>query len=70
MRNWILISTIVVGLAGTVRATEPDPKELAAKGYATFKTVLAGDEAKLPEAIRYMEESRRADDTNVGNLYT
>jgi len=69
MRNWILISTIVVGLAGTVRATEPDPKELAAKGYATFKTVLAGDEAKLPEAIRYMEESRRADDTNVGNLY-
>src|SRR6266446_2413204 len=70
MKNWILMSTILVGLtAGSLMATEPDAKELAAKGYATFKGVLAGDEAKLPEAIGYMEESRKADGANVANLY-
>jgi len=70
MKNWILISAIAITLAaGTVTATEPDAKELAAKGYATFKAVLAGDEAKLPEAIGYMEESRKADGANVSNLF-
>ena len=70
MKNRFLISAVAIGLAvGTVMATEPDAKELAAKGYATFKGVLAGDEAKLPEAIRYMEESRSADGSNVSNLF-
>ena len=70
MRYWILVSIVTVGLAaGTLRATEPDAKELAAKGYAAFKNVLEGDQAKLGEAIRYMEDSRKADGTNVHNLF-
>lgn len=72
MRTWILISisvlTIVLAV-GTLSATEPDAKELAARGYSTFKAVLSGDEAKLPEAIRYLEESRAADEKNVDNLF-
>src|SRR5262245_4404320 len=47
----------------------PDAKELAQKGYNTFKQVLAGDEAKLPDAIRYMEEARGLDEKYVPNLY-
>jgi tetratricopeptide (TPR) repeat protein len=50
-------------------ATAPDSKELAQKGYTTFKAVLAGDEAKLPDAIRYMEEARTLDEKYVPNLY-
>jgi tetratricopeptide (TPR) repeat protein len=70
MRTLILISLTTIVLAvGTLTATAPDAKELAQKGYTTFKQVLAGDEAKLPEAIRYMEEARNADDTYVPNLY-
>jgi LytTr DNA-binding domain-containing protein len=49
--------------------TGPDSKELAKQGYNLFKDVLAGDEAKLPEAIRQMEEARKADETYVPNLY-
>ena len=52
MRNWILISMVMVALAaGTLRATEPDAKELAAKGYSAFKNVLEGDVSKLAEPI-------------------
>jgi tetratricopeptide (TPR) repeat protein len=70
MRTSILISLLAITLAGgTLKATGPDATELAKKGYATFKEVLAGDEARLPEAIRYMEESRAADETYVPNLY-
>jgi tetratricopeptide (TPR) repeat protein len=56
----ILITTFV---------TATDSKELAQKGYSTFKEVLAGDEAKLPEAIRYLEEAKAGDETNIPNLY-
>jgi tetratricopeptide (TPR) repeat protein len=70
MRTSILISLLAITIAGgTLKATGPDAKELAKKGYATFREVLAGDEAKLPEAIRYMEESRAAEETYVPNLY-
>jgi tetratricopeptide (TPR) repeat protein len=70
MRIRILISLLTVTLtAGTLRATGPDAKELAQKGYSTFKEVLAGDEAKLPDAIRYMEQARSADENHVPNLY-
>lgn len=70
MRNWILISIVTVGLAaGTSAARGSNAKELAAKGLDVFHEVLGGDEAKLPEAIRYMEESRTADDKNIDNLY-
>src|SRR5687767_2558797 len=70
MRNWILISIVTVGLAAaSLSAMEPDPKELAAKGYGAFLTVLTGDQAKLPEAIGYMQEARKADETNVDNLF-
>lgn len=70
MRNWITISVLVIGMAvGTLSAGEPDAKELAAKGYSTFKNVLSGDEAQLPEAIRYMEDSQKADGTYLPNLY-
>jgi hypothetical protein len=31
-------------------ASAPDAKELAQKGYTTFREVIAGDEAKLPDA--------------------
>jgi len=70
MQKWIFISIVTIALAaGTLLATGPDGKELAQKGYSTFKEVLAGDEAKLPEAIRLLEESRKADETYVPNLY-
>ncbi len=70
MRTWILISIVAIGVAvGTLSATEPDAKELAQRGYSLFKNVIAGDEAKLPEAIRYMEEARAADGTYVPNLF-
>ena len=70
MRTWILIFIVTLAVAvGTLSAREPDAKELAQKGYASFKDVLAGDEAKLPEAIRFMEEARKADETYVPNLF-
>ncbi len=70
MRYWILIGILTVSIAaGTLTAVEPDAKELAAKGYTTFKYVLAGDQAKLPEAIRYMEEAREADPAYIDNLF-
>jgi hypothetical protein len=70
MRTWILISLVLItAAAGTLTATGPDARQLAQQGYSTFKQVLAGDEAKLPEAIRLMEESRAADGTYVPNLY-
>src|SRR5437773_7720540 len=50
-------------------AAAPDAKELAQKGYTTFKQVLAGDEARLPDAISYMEQARSLDEKNVPNLY-
>ena len=68
MRIWILIGAIVVTV-GTLSAAGTDSKELAQKGYSTFKEVIAGDEAKLPDAIRYMEDARNADDTYVANLF-
>jgi tetratricopeptide (TPR) repeat protein len=54
---------------GTMTATPPDAQELAKKGYNLFKDVLSGDEAKLPDAIRYMEEARSAEETYVPNLF-
>jgi tetratricopeptide (TPR) repeat protein len=70
MRTWILIPMLMIGVtAGTLKATEPDAKELAQRGYAIFKTVISGDEAKLPEAIQLMEEARKADETYVPNLF-
>jgi tetratricopeptide (TPR) repeat protein len=70
MRTLILISiaTIVVAVA-TLAAEGPDTKELAQKGYSTFKDVLAGDEGKLPEAIRELELAKAADEKYVPNLY-
>src|SRR5207237_642918 len=70
MRIWILIGLLAGTFTpGTMRATAPDAKELAQKGYSAFKEAVAGDEAKLPAAIRYMEESRSADEGYVPNLY-
>jgi tetratricopeptide (TPR) repeat protein len=70
MRTWILIVVVTVAVAaGTLTARESDSKELAKKGYSAFREVLAGDEAKLPEAIRYLEEARKADETYVPNLF-
>jgi tetratricopeptide (TPR) repeat protein len=67
---WIAIAIVSIGLAvGALNAAEPDGKALAQTGYAMFKEVLSGDEAKLPEAIRNMEEARKADETYVPNLY-
>lgn len=50
-------------------AAGSDARELAQKGYTTFKEVLAGDEAQLPDAIRYMEQARSLDEKYVPNLY-
>lgn len=70
MRTWILISMLTTAVTvGTLTATEPDAKELAQRGYTAFKAVIAGDEAKLPAAIEYMENARKADETNVANLF-
>src|SRR5262249_5296492 len=70
MRTWLLILTAGLLLyVATFSPREPDPKELEQKGYSAFKEALAGDEAKLAEAIRYMEQARNADDTYVPNLY-
>src|SRR5262245_57194836 len=70
MRKWILIPVVLAAVAvATVKATAPDGKELAQKGYVAFKMVLTGDHAKLPEAIRLMEEARQAEESYVPNLY-
>ncbi len=70
MRYGVLITIMSIALAaGVMKAAEPDAKELAQKGYTTFRMVLAGDEAKLPEAIRYMEEAQSADATDANNLF-
>jgi len=70
MRTWILISLAMVTLAAsTLVATGPDARQLAQQGYSAFKQVIAGDEAKLPEAIRLMEQARAADEAYVPNLY-
>ena len=62
MRSWILVSIVTTALAaGTLTAREPNAKELAARGYAAFQAVLTGDPSRLPEAIRDMEEARKAD---------
>ena len=73
MRTWILISLVAITLVATtltaLTATEPDARQLAQQGYSAFKQVLAGDEGKLPEAIRLMEQAQAADGTYVPNLY-
>jgi tetratricopeptide (TPR) repeat protein len=70
MGKWVLISIVMVVLAaGTLAATESDPKELAQKGYSAFKSVLEGDHARLADAIRFMEEARGADEKYVPNLF-
>jgi tetratricopeptide (TPR) repeat protein len=70
MRNWILISIVAIVLSiGVVGAAQQDARQLTAKGHSVFMEVLGGDESKLPEAIRYMEEARELDPTNVNNLY-
>jgi tetratricopeptide (TPR) repeat protein len=48
---------------------EGDSKQLAQKGYTAFREVLSGDEAKLPDAILYLEQAKASDETNVPNLY-
>jgi tetratricopeptide (TPR) repeat protein len=63
MFTWILISLTLL------MAPEGDSKQLAQKGYTAFREVLSGDEAKLPDAIRYMEQAKAADESYVPNLY-
>jgi tetratricopeptide (TPR) repeat protein len=63
MLTWILISLTIL------MAPEGDSKQLAQKGYNAFREVLSGDEAKLPDAIRYLEQAKAADEGNVPNLY-
>lgn len=70
MRNWILISIVIMALAvGTLAARTSSAKELADKGLAVFHDVLGGDETKLAEAVQYMEDARKADEKNIDNLY-
>jgi tetratricopeptide (TPR) repeat protein len=72
MRRWALTGiAMMVAVVGvlTVTAAGPDAKELAQKGYSTFREVISGDHAKLPQAISYMEQARSADGTNTANLY-
>ena len=70
MRYWILISILTSAMAaGTVAAGQQTSQQLAEKGHAIFMDVLAGDQSKLPEVIRLMEEARAADETNQTNLY-
>lgn len=63
MLTWILISFTLL------MTSESDSKQLAQKGYTAFREVLSGDEAKLPEAIRYLEQAKAADETYVPNLF-
>src|SRR5262249_50181207 len=71
MRYWFMIAISIVALVVGihVQAAEPDAKELAAKGHNLLLEALAGDRAKLPEAIATMEQSRDADPEYVFNLY-
>lgn len=70
MRTSILIVMLVVAVAvNRVSAKEQNAQELAQKGYTAFRDVLTGDEARLPEAIQYMEAARKADETSVPNLF-
>jgi tetratricopeptide (TPR) repeat protein len=73
MRQWFRNSIFTVLLvAGTLSAgmqAGPDAKQLAAQGHTTFVKVLGGDEAKLAEALRDMEQSRELDPSNSSNLY-
>lgn len=70
MRYGIVISILTVALAaGSLSAGQQTSKQLGDKGHAIFMEVLAGDQSKLPEVIRLMEESRAADEKNITNLY-
>jgi len=70
MRTWTLISIVMVVVTiGALAATGPEAQELAQRGYSAFKAAIAGDEARLPEAIEYMEKAGKADDGNVPNLF-
>ncbi len=71
MRRWILISILGVGLvSGSLSAVGQDASQLSQKGMAIFQEVLAGDEARLPEALGLMEQARTLDGTRIYNLYT
>jgi tetratricopeptide (TPR) repeat protein len=64
------IRAAILILLTTMTATiAQDAKTLAQRGYVLFKHVLAGDEGKLPEAIRLMEESVVVDDSYAPNEY-
>lgn len=70
MRYWILISTLTIGLlGGSLGATQKTSKQLGAEGHELFMEVLAGDQSRLPEVIRLMEEARKSDAANIDNLY-
>ena len=71
MRYWFMTTVVVLAFTTGmgVNAAGPDAKELAAKGHGLFLQVLAGDRAKLPEAINAMEQSREADPRYAFNLY-
>jgi len=56
-------------LSLVLMAGQQTSKQLADKGHAIFMEVLAGDQSKLPEVIRIMEEARVADEKNITNLY-
>jgi len=78
MTQWISRFVLAVTLAvGTLSASSvggptlsgPDAKQLAQKGHSTFVEVLGGDEAKYPEAVKYMEQSRDLEPNDPSNLY-
>ncbi len=70
MTKWFWVFLLPLTLAVvTSTATTQDANSLAIKGHSTFVEVLGGDEAKLGDAIKLMEEARELDPANTSNLY-
>jgi tetratricopeptide (TPR) repeat protein len=70
MTKWFWVFLLPLALAvGTLTGTTQDAKSLAAKGHTTFVEVLGGDEAKLPEAIKYLENALNTNPGDATNLY-
>jgi tetratricopeptide (TPR) repeat protein len=70
MTKWFWVFLLPLALAvGTLTATTQDARSLAVKGHTTFVEVLGGDEARLPEAIKYMEDARNLNPADTTNLY-
>lgn len=69
MRRAMIVGLIGVVLTAGSLSARQNARELADEGYDVFLEVLAGDQSRLPEALKNMEAARAAAPKDVANLY-